>query len=58
MHPASWQGYYTRRDFLRLTALAATASDAWKIAAAETITLPFENGQRPLVQYPQKRPLI
>lgn len=24
----------------------------------ETITLPFENGTRPMVQYPQKRPLI
>ena len=27
-------------------------------ARAETITLPFENGKRPVVQYPQKRPLI
>src|SRR5436305_1278232 len=27
-------------------------------AAAESYTLPFANGQRPLVQYPQKRPLI
>jgi sulfite dehydrogenase len=26
--------------------------------AAETVTLPFANGKRPLVQYPQKRPLI
>ena len=26
--------------------------------AAETITLPFENGERPLVKYPQKRPMI
>jgi sulfite dehydrogenase (cytochrome) subunit A len=25
---------------------------------AETVILPFENGERPLVQYPQKRPLI
>jgi DMSO/TMAO reductase YedYZ molybdopterin-dependent catalytic subunit len=23
-----------------------------------TVTLPFENGERPLIQYPQKRPLI
>jgi DMSO/TMAO reductase YedYZ molybdopterin-dependent catalytic subunit len=27
-------------------------------AAAETVKLPFGNGERPLVQYPQKRPLI
>jgi DMSO/TMAO reductase YedYZ molybdopterin-dependent catalytic subunit len=27
-------------------------------AIAETVTLPFENGDRPLVKYPQKRPMI
>jgi DMSO/TMAO reductase YedYZ molybdopterin-dependent catalytic subunit len=27
-------------------------------ARADTITLPFGNGERPLVKYPQKRPLI
>ncbi len=27
-------------------------------AFAETVTLPFENGERPLVKYPQKRPMI
>jgi sulfite dehydrogenase (cytochrome) subunit A len=26
--------------------------------AAESVTLPFENGERPLVIYPQKRPMI
>lgn len=26
--------------------------------AAEKITLPFDNGERPLVKYPQKRPMI
>ncbi len=26
--------------------------------AGDTVTLPFENGERPLVAYPQKRPLI
>jgi sulfite dehydrogenase (cytochrome) subunit A len=26
--------------------------------AAETVTLPFENGERPIVKYPQKRPMI
>lgn len=27
-------------------------------ALAETVTLPFVNGERPLVKYPQKRPMI
>ncbi|CAA2136757.1 molybdopterin-dependent oxidoreductase [Hyphomicrobium sp. ghe19] len=27
-------------------------------AVAESVTLPFDNGERPLVAYPQKRPLI
>jgi DMSO/TMAO reductase YedYZ molybdopterin-dependent catalytic subunit len=27
-------------------------------ALAETVTLPFDNGERPLVKYPQKRPMI
>jgi sulfite dehydrogenase len=26
--------------------------------AADTVTMPFENGERPIVKYPQKRPLI
>ncbi len=37
--------------------IAAAALDPLKALAA-TITLPFENGERPLVKYPQKRPLI
>src|SRR5258706_2694793 len=45
---------WSRRDFMRLAALAA----AGKAAGADVLTLPFENGERPLVQYPQKRPLI
>lgn len=28
------------------------------VSGAETLRLPFENGERPLVRYPQKRPLI
>src|SRR6185369_16302608 len=48
----------SRRDFMRVTALAAAGASAWKAGAAESITLPFENGERPLVRYPQKRPLI
>jgi DMSO/TMAO reductase YedYZ molybdopterin-dependent catalytic subunit len=35
--------------------LAGRAASA---AAAETVTLPFANGDRPLATYPQKRPLI
>lgn len=37
--------------------IAAEALDPLKAFAA-TITMPFENGERPLVKYPQKRPLI
>jgi sulfite dehydrogenase len=33
-------------------------SGAARALAAETVTLPFGNGERPLVQYPQKQPLI
>src|SRR5439155_6248062 len=49
-------GDWSRRDFVRVAALAAVGSS--KLAAAESISLPFENGERPLVTYPQKRPLI
>jgi DMSO/TMAO reductase YedYZ molybdopterin-dependent catalytic subunit len=41
-----------RLDFLVGVASAGAAS------AAATVTLPFTNGTRPLVAYPQKRPLI
>lgn len=37
--------------------IAATAFDPLR-AIAETVKLPFENGERPLVKYPQKRPMI
>jgi DMSO/TMAO reductase YedYZ molybdopterin-dependent catalytic subunit len=62
---------YNRRSFLRnagLLGLAGVAgAKATHVLAAEsggaaaatsTITLPFEHGERLLVQYPQKRPLI
>ena len=29
-----------------------------RLGLAETVTLPFENGERPLIKYPQKRPMI
>lgn len=38
-------------------ALIATTLNPFK-ALAETVTLPFENGERPLVKYPQKRMMI
>jgi DMSO/TMAO reductase YedYZ molybdopterin-dependent catalytic subunit len=59
-----------RRQFLRYTGaaglagvLGARAGHAWGFggytpAAGSTVTLPFENGLRPVVQYPEKRPLI
>ena len=53
----------TRRDLLRelgamaATMLAAPAIEA-RASAAERIVLPFQNGERDLVAFPQKRPLI
>ena len=48
-----------RRHFLRSAGLiAAAAAGAPHVLAAENIVLPFANGQRQLVKYPQKRPLI
>ncbi len=49
-----------RRDLLKGAGLAALASSfgppaAW---ASDTVSLPFGNGERPLVKYPQKRPMI
>lgn len=34
------------------------AGRAANALAADTVTLPFANGERPLIKYPQKRPLI
>ena len=45
-----------RRGALR--AGAALGLGIAELARAETVTLPFGNGERPLVRYPQKRPLI
>ena len=56
--PAASAHARTRRHLLRaLGASVALGSPAFR-AAAETVKLPFGNGERPLVQYPQKRPLI
>ena len=51
----------SRRAFLRAAALAGAGSvfvPPSIIRAEDTITLPFANGTRKLVAYPQKRPLI
>lgn len=49
-----------RRTFLRQLGALGTASamPLASLAAAAHVTLPFENGERDLVAFPQKRPLI
>jgi sulfite dehydrogenase (cytochrome) subunit A len=57
--PGMSQAPLNRRRFLQSAGLFGLAALAGGTARAEeSITLPFENGERPLVQYPQKRPLI
>jgi len=47
-----------RRDFILGTAGVALTLRGNPAAAAEAVELPFANGRRQLVAYPQKRPLI
>jgi len=48
-----------RRRALRAFCAAALAgTPVFRAFAAESVTLPFANGERPLARYPQKRPLI
>jgi sulfite dehydrogenase (cytochrome) subunit A len=50
-----------RREVLKRAGLAALATSlgSSKIFALDNaVVLPFENGKRPLVKYPQKRPMI
>ncbi|WP_315737249.1 MULTISPECIES: molybdopterin-dependent oxidoreductase [unclassified Bradyrhizobium] len=49
-----------RRDLLKGAGMAALLGsfDTTRALAEETVTLPFANGERPLVKYPQKRPMI
>src|SRR5437016_5899171 len=53
---------FTRRQFLKTTGLAGlggmVAGLPGRVAGAEGVTMPFANGQRSLVKFPQKRPLI
>src|SRR6202142_3483897 len=52
-----------RRNIIKLSGAALAAFGAGLTssslrALAATVALPFENGERPLVKYPQKRPMI
>ena len=49
-----------RREMMKRAGLAALATGfgSARALALDTVTLPFENGERPLVSYPQKRPMI
>ena len=48
-----------RRDFLKGSiAAGALALPFGRPMAGEVATLPFANGERPLVAYPGKRPLL
>src|SRR3954462_13871865 len=59
-HPRMKQGEYMVRISRRAAAwrAAALGFGAPALAWAQSVTLPFGNGERPLVRYPQKRPLI
>lgn len=41
-----------------LAALGTASAFGSRFAFADTVTLPFDNGERPLVKYPQKRAMI
>ncbi|HNQ72695.1 MAG TPA: molybdopterin-dependent oxidoreductase [Verrucomicrobiota bacterium] len=60
-HPGAAAGF-SRRRFLQTATLAGAgallARNGGLARAAETVTLPFANGRRELVRFPQKRPLI
>jgi sulfite dehydrogenase (cytochrome) subunit A len=50
-----------RRELLKRTGLATLAAalpSSQAFALDDNVLLPFENGKRPLVKYPQKRPMI
>src|SRR5438309_11289104 len=49
-----------RREMMKRAAMAALAAGfgSAKAFALDTVTLPFDNGERPLVKYPQKRLMI
>ena len=49
-----------RREMMKRAGIAALATgfSSSKVLALQTVTLPIGNGERPLVKYPQKRPMI
>ncbi|WP_426338907.1 molybdopterin-dependent oxidoreductase [Pseudoduganella sp. S-14] len=52
-----------RREFLKQAGMAGVATALGSptlsaLAASRSVTLPFENGERELVAFPQKRPMI
>src|SRR5258708_5944623 len=49
-----------RREMMKRAGMAALAAGlgAARAVALDTVTLPFDNGERALVRYPQKRPMI
>ena len=51
-------GISRRSAGLGMAAIAISSLYDGARAQVESITLPFGNGERPLVRYPQKRPLI
>ena len=58
--PSHSTGPHSRRAFLRQATAAGLAAAAapGPLRSDDTVTLPFANGERQLVKYPQKRPLI
>src|SRR6195952_3765457 len=51
-----------RRELMKRAGMAALGASAGlgstRAFALDTLTLPFDNGERQLVKYPQKRPMI
>src|SRR5712672_767902 len=49
-----------RRELMKRAGMAAlvTGLSSRGALALDSVTLPFDNGERPLVRYPQKRPMI
>src|SRR3982074_1988263 len=49
-----------RREIMKRAGVVALATGfgSFKAFAVDTVTLPFDNGERPLVKYPQKRLMI
>ena len=49
-----------RRQMMKRAGMAALATGfgSFRALALDAVTLPIDNGERPLVKYPQKRPMI